>query len=206
MQHYNTRKLIDELQQQTETFLEKAVLEWQIISPAKLLRQPATDKWSFAQCLDHLNSYGHYYLSAIEKTIETAKQKNWTSRKVFTPGLLGNYFTKLMAPAVEGTKMKKMSAPKNHIPIADLDSREVLSEFIQQQEKLILPLEEARKINLEKAKVPISIARFIKLQLGDTFRFLIMHNIRHILQGEGAIEAAAITGEERSEIAISVSF
>lgn len=44
-------------------------------SPAKLLRQPAENKWSLAQCLEHLNSYGRYYLLEIEKAIETAKQK-----------------------------------------------------------------------------------------------------------------------------------
>jgi hypothetical protein len=34
-------------------------------------------------------------------------------------------------------EMKKMSAPKNHTPVADLDSDKVLREFIDQQEKIL---------------------------------------------------------------------
>ena len=98
MQQYQTTKLIDELQQQTENFLQKAVSEWQMTSPAKLLRQPAPNKWSLAQCLEHLNSYGRYYLPAIEKAIETAKENKWSSKEGFTPGWLGDYFTKMMMP------------------------------------------------------------------------------------------------------------
>ena len=189
MQQYQTTKLIDELQQQTENILQKAVSEWQMTSPARLLRQPAPNKWSLAQCLEHLNSYGRYYLPEIEKVIETAKHKNWCAKEGFTPGWLGDYFTKMMMPDTKEKKMKKMSAPKNHTPAATLDSDKVLSEFIDQQEKILSLLEEARKVDIGKAKVPISIAKFVKLKLGDTFRFLIMHNYRHVLQGERALAA-----------------
>lgn len=184
---YKSTNLIDDLQQQTELFLEKAIAEWQMISPSKLLRQPGEGKWSAAQCLEHLNSYGRYYYPAIEKAIEEAKQKGWTATGQFTAGWLGNYFTNLMKPQTGGKKMKKLSAPKNHTPVPDLDSDKVISEFIEQQEKLLSLLEQARKINLEKAKVPISISKFIRLKLGDTFMFLVAHNHRHILQAERAI-------------------
>ncbi|MCW3114467.1 MAG: DinB family protein, partial [Segetibacter sp.] len=80
-------------------------------------------------------------------------------------------FTTLMEPDTEEKKKKKMSAPKNLYPVNTLDSDIVLSEFINQQGKMISLLEDARKINLEKAKLPISIAKLIKLKPGDTFRF-----------------------------------
>jgi hypothetical protein len=60
-------------------------------------------------------------------------------------------------------------------------------------------LEQSKKINLNKARVPISIAKFIKLKLGDVFGFLIAHNQRHILQAERAL-APALKGEERKEV------
>ncbi|GEO11052.1 DinB family protein [Segetibacter aerophilus] len=206
MQPYNTTKLIDELEQQTESFLQKAVSDWQMTSPARLLKQPAENKWSLAQCLEHLNSYGHYYLPAIEKAIKTAKQNNWPSKEIFKPGRFGDYFTKLMMPDIQQKKMKKMSAPKNHTPTAALDSGKVLSEFISQQEKILVLLQEARKVDIEKAKVPVSIAKFIRLKLGDTFRFIIMHNYRHVLQAERALQKACIEGAEIGETTALASF
>jgi hypothetical protein len=199
MPTYNTKQLIKKLEEQTETFLQKAIFEWQMTSPTKLLKQPGEKKWSAAQCLEHLNSYGHYYLPAIEKAIAKAQQNNQTSTEEFTAGWLGNYFTKLMEPDTNGKKMKKMSAPKNHTPVADLDSDKVLREFIDQQEKMLTLLEKAKTINLEQAKVAISIAKFIKLKLGDVFTFLIAHNHRHVVQAERALAAApALKGEERT--------
>lgn len=156
---YQSNELINRLHQQTEEFLNKAISEWQMTSPAKLLKQPAENKWSAAQCVEHLNSYGRYYLPQIEKAIETAKRNSYEATEEFRTGLLGNYFTKMMLPR-EG-KLKKMTSPKDHRPAADLDTDKVISDFIDQQEKLLVLLEKARKINLNKARVPISIARFL---------------------------------------------
>lgn len=186
---YSSNQLLDKLHEQTELFLNKAISEWQMTSPSRLLKQPAEKKWSAAQCLEHLNSYGRYYLPQIEYAIQAAKQKGHEATDEFKAGLLGNYFYQMMLPK-EG-KPKKMSAPKDHQPIANLDADKVVSEFIDQQERLLVLLEKARKINLEKAKVPISIAKFIKLKLGDVFMFLIAHNYRHVLQAERALQKKA---------------
>ncbi len=97
MQH-NTTKLIDDLQQQTDDFIQKAVSEWQMVTPAVLLQQPGDNNWSLAQCLEHLNSYGRYYLPAIEAAIARAKKNNWASKATFPPGWLGEFFTNLMSP------------------------------------------------------------------------------------------------------------
>jgi hypothetical protein len=196
MKHFISSSLIDQLQQQTEGFLQKAVSEWQIIPSAKLLQQPAPNKWSATQCLEHLNSYGRYYLQVVEHAIQHAEQKNYLAEEQFTPGWVGNFFTNLMRPDTDGNKMKKMSAPKNHVPPVNLNSDSVLSEFIDQQERMITLLEASRKVSLGRAKVPVSIAKFVKLTLGDTFRFLIMHSYRHILQAERALAAAEMKQEK----------
>lgn len=184
---YQSTKLINDLQQQTKSYLEKAISEWQMTQSAKLLQPPGVNQWSAAQCLEHLNSYGRYYLLEIEKAIERAEQSDWLPTEQFTAGWIGNYFTNLMIPEKDGKKMKKMSAPKNYTPAPALDCVKVVSEFIDQQEKMLQLLEKARKIDLNKAKVPISIAKFIKLKLGDVFMFLHAHNLRHIAQAERAM-------------------
>ena len=56
--------------------------------PAKFAEQPAAGEWSAMQCLDHLNMYGDYYLPAIEKVINDAKQQLQQPAIVFKPGIL----------------------------------------------------------------------------------------------------------------------
>lgn len=184
MPTYNSKRLLRELQEQTENFLQEAISEWQLMPAEVLLKQPAADKWSAAQCIEHLNSYGRYYLPAIENAIEASKKKGQQPSASFTAGWLGNYFTNLMKPS---DKMKKMAAPKDHTPIANPNVAKVVAEFIDQQEKMLKLLDEAKLINLNNTTVAISIAKFIKLKLGDVFLFLLAHNERHILQAERAL-------------------
>lgn len=195
MTTYVSNKLLVELQEQTESFLNKAISEWQMIKHSQFGYKTAPDKWSATQCLEHLNSYGRFYLPEMEKAIRKAKEKGWTSSTHFKSGWLGNYFTKLMMPGNDGTVGKKMSSPKNHYPVSNADSYKVIAEFIEQQEKLVQLLDAAQEIDLNKATCAISISKLIKLKLGDTFLFFIAHQYRHILQAERALKAADVAPE-----------
>lgn len=188
MSTHQTKQLLNNLQQQTDQFINKAVSDWQMLPHKQFAYKLAPEKWSANQCLQHLNSYGKFYLPAIEKAIAIAKQKSIKANPVFKSGWLGNYFTNLMQPKADGTLSKKMQSPKNHQPQNNADSHLVIAEFIEQQEQLLLLMEQARQLDLNTIKVPISIAPFIKLKLGDVFMFLVAHNQRHILQAERAIQ------------------
>lgn len=185
MPTYQTQELINDLQQQTESFIDKAVTDWQMMTYKQFAYNVTPERWSANQCLQHLNSYGHYYLPAIETAIVLCKNK--LPNATFTSGWLGNYFINLMQPKQDGSLSKKMKSPKNHQPQDNATSHLVIAEFIDQQEKLLKLLEEAKQLDLNKIKVPISISPFIKLKLGDVFMFLIAHNQRHILQAEKAL-------------------
>lgn len=190
MKTYNTKLLTEKLQQQTELLLDKAIQEWQMMSPEKFAEQPGPGAWSAMQCLAHLNSYGDYYLPEIEKAIRASQRKPSLSIPNFKPGLLGNYFTSMMTPGENGLPVKKMKAFKGHIPAESGNSDEVIAIFIEQQEKLLALIEAAKEIDLNKAKIPISIAKYIKLKLGDVFMFIVAHNYRHVLQAERALQHA----------------
>lgn len=144
-----------------------------------LLENPAPDKWSVAQVLEHLNGYGNYYLPLLEKEIFNS---NKPALAEFKPGWLGNYFTKLMLPGEDGKIGKKMQAPKNRRPPTNLNPKEVLVTFLSHQQQLLDLLEKAKTKNIGVIRIPISINRFIKLKAGDTFRFLVAHEQRHFYQ------------------------
>lgn len=170
-------KLLSSLEKDTEAHVTQAVHIFQNLPEEQLLKQPANGGWSIAQCLEHLNSYGRYYLPAIGKGL--AKPAGSPANEVFVSTWLGNYFTKMMQP---GAKTKKYKSPKDHMPAAGLDAYAVVSEFIRQQEQLLVYLRMSREADINAILIPISISRFIKLKLGDTFRFLIAHNERHMQQ------------------------
>jgi hypothetical protein len=189
MPTYSSQALLRQLQQQTEQFIDTAISRWQMIPHTNFARKPGEGKWSANECLQHLNSYGRYYLPAIEKAISTARQKNVAPASTFHTGWLGHYFTEMMLPNASGKPAKKMKAPKSSQPTSIVESHAVISEFIDQQEKLLQLLEAAAAINLNTIRIPISISQLIKLKLGDTFNFLIAHQNRHVLQAQRALNA-----------------
>jgi hypothetical protein len=200
MTSYNRDTLIENLLDQTEIVLKKAI-EWQLIPHSKFAQRPSPESWSANECLQHLNSYGRFYLPAIESVLSRSEKRESSTQ--FSPGWLGNYFTKLMMPAKDGNVSKKMNSPKDHAPKTIIESRLVISEFIDQQEKLLALLNTAKKFDLNAVKVGISIAPIIKLKLGDVFRFVIAHQVRHILQAERALANAGVAQEKLKVISLT---
>ena len=191
MKKYRSLDLLEQLQADTrQLILDANYLK--TTDPGMLLQEPAAGKWSVIQILEHLNSYGNYYLLAIEKSLK----ENNPAIDVFKPGWLGDYFTKLMKPGENGTIAHKMQSPKDHRPQRHPDAFPVLNTFLEQQHYLLELLESAKSKNIGNIRTPISISRFIKLKMGDVFRFLIAHEQRHFVQIENTLAALkGITGK-----------
>ena len=172
-----TLQLIDELQKITDENIQFA---------ENLLNQPdeklnfrlSENSWSILECLVQLNRYGNFYIPEIRKRIENSDTQ---ATGIFSSGILGNYFANSMLPK---DKLNTMKTFKSMNPIHSKLDKNVLNEFISQQKQIIHLLNEAKNIDLNKVKTSISISNLIKLKLGDTFRFVIYHNLRHINQAK----------------------
>lgn len=182
MKSYKSIELLDQLQADVRQMILTAN-HLKAADPGILLEQPAPGKWSVIEVLEHLNSYSRYYLLAIERTLK----KDKPAVKKFKPGWLGNYFTKLMKPGENGTITNKMKSPKDRRPAKFLDTFPVLDSFLEHQHYLLDMLELAKSKNISSIRIPVSISRFVKLKLGDTFRFLIAHEQRHFVQIENTL-------------------
>lgn len=142
--------------------------------------KPEPERWSILECLEHLNLYGDFYLPEIERRI--LESNNSTKNRLFRSGILGNYFANLMR--VKNGSIKKMKTPKDKNPQNSKLNILTIDRFLKQQEKLVILLNRARTTDLTSTKCSISLSKWIKLRLGDTFRFLIFHIDRHLKQAE----------------------
>lgn len=172
--------LISELETYTKSHLEKAE-NFKRLSLEELTKKNSPEKWNVLECLEHLNIYGDFYIPEMKRKMENSQLTNSSE---FKTGLLGNYFAKMMLPKEKLNKMKTM---KKTNPISKKLDKTVIHQFIRQQHELLELLELAKEKNLNKIKTGISIASWIKLKLGDTFRVVIYHNERHIQQAEKAL-------------------
>lgn len=177
METSNKTTLLNHLENQVESHLQQAIREYQNLTPNFLLKPSITGGWSIAQCLAHLNSYGDYYLPVFEKglqsspdtTVENTIKSTWLGRKC-------------IESMSSETSKKKYNAFKAYQPTPNLDAKIVVAEFITQQERMLQIIRTAYRKDIQQIKIPISIAKFLKLYLGDALQFLIVHNERHVQQ------------------------
>ena len=177
---FNSQQFILEL----ETYVQKHLSFAEELNslPISTLQMKANQSsWSVLECMEHLNLYASFYNPEIKKRIDVSKFK---TSPIFKSGFLGNKFSLDMLPK-KGMKTMKTFKSKNPIH-SDLNKEQVLNSFINHQQELLLLLGSAKNIDLTMVKTSLTIP-LLKFRLGDTFRFVIYHNERHIVQAKNIL-------------------
>ena len=169
-------KLLEELIKLTQE-AKSQVEEFKTLSHKQLNYKANEGEWSILECIEHLCLYGKFYLPEIEKRI-TGSVPN--EQQYFKSGFLGNYFVNM----IKASNTKKIKATKQMDSTGSNLNSSTINQFIKQLNWLETLLVKAKKVNLNKVKTSISLSKLIKLRLGDTLRFLVYHNERHILQAK----------------------
>lgn len=181
----SSEALLQDLEHRT-----KQIIDWanalKSLPLAELNAREDEGRWSVLECLEHLNRYGDFYLPEIESRIESAKP---SAGGVFKSTWLGEYFAKTMLPVEH---MKTMKTFKSMDPMGSDLNQETLDRFIEQQHHLMRLLHNAKRVDLNKVKTGISISKWIKLRLGDTFRVVIYHNERHKAQANTVMKNTGV--------------
>ncbi|MDP4828418.1 MAG: DinB family protein [Flavobacteriales bacterium] len=178
MKTLHVATVLDELQNivQTNLAFAKDLQENHI---DRMFESPGPGKWSAVQCLEHLNRYAAFYHPEIEDKLNSNG-----GDPHYKPSWLGNYFAMSMLPT---EKMKTMTTFKSKDPVHDHLDISVLRTFIGNQERMLSMIEKARKSDLGKVKCKTTLGSWLKFKLGDTFRFVIYHELRHIEQARKAV-------------------
>lgn len=156
------------------------VEDFKKLDGSKLNFKENPEKWSILECVEHLNLYGDFYIPEIEKVIAENLDKKGDGN--FKSGWIGNYFANSMK--VNNGKVSKMKTFKDKNPSNSSLDVLVLDRFLKQADELVRLMELSKDLNLSRIKNSISISKWLKLRLGDTFRFVVYHIERHIWQAE----------------------
>ena len=140
--------------------------------------RPAPDRWSIAQCLDHLNLMAAKFIPAIDAAIATAKQKGLLSPGPFSYPMLERLFVGSQEPPPR----LRFPAFKAFVPPPTLPRNDVISRFLDWQEQLDLRLLRADGVDLRKAKQRSPVMPIVTWRLGTLFALTLAHERRHLWQ------------------------
>jgi hypothetical protein len=177
-------ELINDLETRTKNIVSE-LSKLKELSNEELNHRNSPSSWSILECLEHLNLYGDFYLPEMDNRISAAKD---SANDQFISSWLGNYFALSMLPGKNG-KLNKMKTFKSMNPIHKQLAISVIDRFAEQQDQLLQLLDRAKTVDLSKVKTSISISKWIKLRLGDTFRVVVYHNQRHMAQAMNVIKS-----------------
>lgn len=188
MAKFKSDELLNELQDDVNRLIE-CVRFFKETDKSKLVYRIEESRWSVVQTLEHLNAYNRYYLPAIDKAISESKHGHsaW-----FNSGYWGEKFTKSMKPTNVYEIKNKMKGMKKYSFPNSLNVETVLNEFEEHQQRLLQLIDNARNKDLTSIHVPITLTKLIKLRLGDTFRFIIAHEQRHMIQARNTLRTTGI--------------
>ncbi len=157
------------------------------LSNAQLNWKPAPEKWSIAQCLDHLavtsRGFDGYFSDALVRG-----RKKWPVSKgpVYRPSFMGGWLIKLVHPETG----RNLTAPKIFRPAESSNIDEPLEKFLRQQERFIEFVRETNGVDYNKTKLRSPVTPLMRYSLADAFVVTVVHGRRHLAQARRVRETS----------------
>lgn len=186
----DTTEFFDQLTNQVLALRVLAHQRLRPLSSEQLNRRPAYDKWSAAQCLEHLNIVGGYYLPSVKARLRLAQAKGSTAGAQVRSGWLGRYFT-ATAQRKNGLGDNLLRLPKQFAPTGTRLTGTVVEAFNRQLDELLRLLLLARQVDAGTVRVPNPLYPWLRLRLTDVLEVLVAHIQRYVKLAEQVAVATA---------------
>jgi DinB superfamily len=156
------------------------------LTPTQLNWKPSAERWSVAQCFEHLVTSNKGFFPRVEGVIAGIKPTFWQRMPVI-PGLAGRLLIKSLDPK----STRKIKAPKKFQPAQSDISASVLDDFVDQQAKIVEKMKATEHLDLEKIIITSPVAAAITYSMMDAYRVIVVHERRHFEQARRVTEEPA---------------
>jgi hypothetical protein len=160
------------------------------LSDDAFARRPSPDRWSVAECIEHLNVSARRYLPVIDEGIAAAVRRGLYGTGPFTYNWLGRVFVWTMEPPPRF----RAKAPAVLQPEAVRPKQDVLAGFRAYQVQYIDRLHAASGLDLARARVRSPVAAWLRMPLGSAFQLMAAHERRHLWQARQAVDQLRADG------------
>jgi hypothetical protein len=188
--HATMSDRINELASELERITQGTRAAFGGLSRAQLNWKPAADRWSVAQCLDHLITINSLYFPLLASMRSGPATPTLWERCSPLSGLLGRLLIRTLSP--DSARKTKTSA-KAEPSTSAID--DILDRFAHHQAGLIEHLRQLPPgVDLRGTIVTSPLLRWVTYSLDDCLTMLVVHEKRHILQAERVMATEGFPG------------
>lgn len=148
------------------------------INEAQLAWSPPDGGWSISQVFEHLATSNRSYLGPMLAAIERAEGSGRGNlERSWTPSFFGGMLARSLQPSARrGLPTPKVWKPSHEARPGALEA------FLATQQTMGALLGKAHGIDLVGTRVSSPVSRFVRMNLGDAFQVLLIHDRRHLGQ------------------------
>ncbi len=148
------------------------------LSDEQLNWSSSPDKWSMAQCLDHLATTTKQFEPYLSSAISRGREKWLVNDAVpYKPSLVGGWLARQVMPQTK----RGFPAPKAFRP-AQSNITGSLERFLEQQAALLNFVRAANGVNYNKVRLRSPVTPLMRYSLADAFVVTVFHAQRHLGQ------------------------
>jgi len=140
--------------------------------------RPAPNRWSIAECFDHLNVTARAFMPELDRAIADARARGLTGTGPFAYGLLD----RLSIRAMEPPPRLRVRTPKVFAPSKGRSSEAVMTEFYGWQDRLGERIRSLDGLDLRRARMRSPAVKWMKYSLGGALAMTLAHERRHLWQ------------------------
>jgi hypothetical protein len=175
---------LESLISQAATIASDAQTVFGGLTKEQLNWKPAPERWSVAQCFDHLMTSNSGYLPIIDSVVNGHKKSSVWQKLPLLPGLWG----KMLIKSLDPKQARKIKAPKKFQPAQSDVSGSIINDFSAQQRQLIEKIKATENLDLERIVITSPVASFVAYSLMDAYRIIVVHERRHFQQAQRVTE------------------
>jgi len=160
------------------------------VSDKEWNKRPGPDRWSAAECVEHLNLTSRAYLPLLRDAVSRARKSSDPPRKHYRRDPLGWFMSMMIGPLRHVGKFRivPVKTTPAFVPKSGRSKTEILSDFVRLQGELAALIRSGDGLPLDQVKIVSPFGGRMKYSAYSALVIVARHQHRHIQQAE---EAAA---------------
>ncbi|MGI8403114.1 MAG: DinB family protein [Gemmatimonadaceae bacterium] len=157
------------------------------LSDSEWSGKPGPDRWSPAECVEHLNLTSRAYLPLLHDAVAKARKSRANPKTHYRRDAIGWFMSKMIAPRhPRKVPLPRVKTTPDFVPKAKRSRTATLSEFVQLQGALVTLIRSADGLPIDDVKIVSPFGGRMKYNAYSALVILERHEHRHLQQAEEA--------------------